>query len=240
MRKILTSLIASLILITGCQSAAQELKAGLYGGYGSYNLKNLKAFQDEISNYPNLPPLSQTASFPGYLTYSGFLALTTKDFSQLVFDISYQFTGARSFYGDYSGYYRMSMQLKGLRTGMHYRIPVSRGERWGSHFAVGAGTTSGWLYFNENFEITGAEEFSENLSFVALNIFCEAALSGYYQLTDKISLEMLAGYEYNIPGRLKWSENKKAYLQNQEKQPVRVDWSGIRFKLGAAYQLSGK
>ncbi|MGV8112810.1 MAG: hypothetical protein AB2L17_07875 [Lentimicrobium sp.] len=71
MRKILTSLIASLILITGCQSAAQELKAGLYGGYGSYNLKNLKAFQDEISNYPNLPPLSQTASFPGYLTYSG-------------------------------------------------------------------------------------------------------------------------------------------------------------------------
>lgn len=35
MRKILTSLIASLILITGCQSAAQELKAGLYGGYGS-------------------------------------------------------------------------------------------------------------------------------------------------------------------------------------------------------------
>lgn len=240
MRKALASLIASLILFSGYHSAAQELKAGLYGGYGSYNLKDLKAFQDEISNHPNLPALSQTASFPGYITYSGFMALTMKDFSEMVFDISYQYTGARNFYGDYSGYYRMSMQLKGLRTGMQYRIPVSRGERWGSHFGVGGGTTSGWLRFDENLEITGAEEFSENLSFVSMIFFGEATLSGYYQLTDKISLEMLAGYEYNIPGRLKWSENKKAYLQNQEKQPVRVDWSGIRFKLGAAYQLSGK
>jgi len=240
MRKVLASLIASLILITGYQSPAQELKAGIYGGYGSYNLKDLKAFQDEISNYSNLPALSQTASFPGYITYSGFMALTLKDFSEMVFDISYQYTGARNFYGDYSGYYRMSLQLKGLRTGLQYRIPVSRGERWGSHFAVGGGTTSGWLSFSENLEIAGADQLSEDLTFVSLNFFGEAALSGYYQATDKISLEMLFGYEYNIPGRLRWSENKKAYLQNQEKQPVRVDWSGIRFRVGAAYQLPFK
>ncbi|KAF5073994.1 hypothetical protein DSECCO2_185950 [anaerobic digester metagenome] len=131
--------------------------------------------------------------------------------------------------------HRLTLRPPAIHYKLTWKIPVTP-----CLSSTCSGTTSGWLRFDENLEITGAEEFSENLSFVALNFFGEAALSGYYQLTDKISLEMLAGYEYNIPGRLRWSENKKAYLQNQEKEPVRADWSGIRFKLGAAYQLSGK
>lgn len=237
MTKAYISLLAFLLFITACPIHAQEVRFGLYGGYGSYRLENLKALQDEIGGNPQLPVLSETAAFPGYFTFTGFVAVDMQDFSELTADIGYQFTGARSYYADYSGYYRLSMQLKGLRSGLQYRVPFISGEKWGTHFAVGGGLTSSRYDIDERFEITTVYEYKEAMTFVALNPYGEAALTGYYRLNDRIRLEMLFGYEYNIPGRLKWSENRKAYLQNEKKEPVRVDWTGVRFRIGASYRI---
>ncbi len=237
MTKALVTIVALLLYAAVFQSHAQEVRFGFYGGYGSYSLENLKALQDEIGGNPQLPVLSKTAAFPGYYTFSGFVSVDMLDFSEIAADISYQYTGARSYYADYSGYYRLSMQLKGLRSGLQYRVPVISGEAWGTHFAVGGGLTSSRYDIDERFEITTVYEYQEAMTFVSLNLYGEAALTAYYRLNDRIRMEMLFGYEYNIPSRLRWSENRKAYLQNEKREPVRVDWSGVRLRIGASYRI---
>ena len=136
-----TSLIILLVII-GLNTNAQITRIGFAGGYGSYSLQNLKSFQHKVGSNPLLPELTTTASFPGFFNYAAFIEFGLKDSSKLIADFTYQYTGARSFYADYSGFYRLSMQLNGVRCGLKYQIPIKSGEKWGTHFSVGAGLIS--------------------------------------------------------------------------------------------------
>lgn len=238
MKQALLTAMIIILVITGLKTDAQISRIGFTGGYGTYGLEDLKSFQDEIGQSEFLPELKKTASFPGFFNFTGFIAFDFKDSTMLLADMTYQYTGARSFYGDYSGYYRLNMQLNGLRLGLQYRIPIKYGEKWGTHFAVGAGVISSNLNINEQLEIISVERYQDDLSFNSLGFFGEPAVTGYYQTGSRFRIEMVIGYEYNVPSLFRWSENREMSLQNDKREPVRVDWTGLRFRLGVSYAFT--
>jgi hypothetical protein len=235
MKQAISTAMIVLLMITGSKTDAQITRIGFAGGHGSYSLQDLKSFQHEVGNNPFLPELTKTASFPGYFNFAAFIEFDFKDSTKLIADITYQYSGARSFYADYSGFYRLSMQLNGVRFGLQYRIPIKSGEKWGTHFSVGAGVISSNLNIDEQLEITSVEGFREELSFNSLGFFGEPAVTAHYQVCSRFRIELLIGYEYNVPSLLRWSENRDMSLQNDKREPVRVDWTGVRYRLGVSY-----
>ena len=101
--------------------AAQHVRLTYQPGYGIYKLKDLRDFQKEVAENEDLPPLKMVESFPSYFNHTLLLELRGPAPFSFGFHGGYTYTGARNHYHDYSGEYKLDLQLNAFQLGINAR-----------------------------------------------------------------------------------------------------------------------
>ena len=222
-------LIAFSLLILSNLVVAQDPQFGLGLGYASFNLENLKDAQEDALRFSNLENIKATESFPDRAYASFFFGFEFQNKSSLNFTYSYFSTGGRNAVADYSGEYKLDLEVEASKYGLQYEMKKSITDR----FSLGASFGSGVLLSNydvtESFIINGNPRNSYEVNLEGLNIFVEPSIIASYNILDNLNCFLKVSYEKNITNELYLSTDK------EQKSTLDADWTGIRISTGIYY-----
>lgn len=217
-------------------SALSQLKIAFGTGYGMYSMNDLKTFQQELlSDFPSDSKI--TAEFPGYLYYEASVTSLRNEKFILGGYLTYGSTGGRIHYGDYSGEVSTNQLIRYFSIGAPLGIQVSNDEKsLNCHFDLKPHVTFGALTL-EFYSRLGNQHEEESLKFTSFNVGVEPGLT-----TEKViknwGINFFLGYNINfVQGKLFFTEDDQAYLQNENGENIGINLSGLRFALGISYKV---
>ena len=220
------------IVVLGCSQQAylQESKLFLDIDYNTFSHSKLKQFQEEFVQDLEPVRVKTVDNFPanvGFTLGYEFVSIKTAIY------FSYNTTGGKISYGDYSGQIRILQPVTGYSIGGIYHIDLIKGSP--SKLKLGLKSINTFSFFKiDNYSKSNNTTTSESFKFSSRDIGLGSFLL-FEQPLSIFSLRIKAGYDYVFGGKLIFSENKEAYLENNRGSAVRTNWSGIRTGLGIAY-----
>ena len=233
-----------LTILTGLffalQALPQDIFFGVKAGYGTYQLSDLKDFQKAVATQPGQIPAKPLEQFPGFLYQALSLEFQTGHFQFIGVDYTYHTTGGRNALSDYSGNYRLDMNLKGHRIGAYYKDKIVGLQKTGLSFQFRGGIHFTSLETEEELELYPSFKETYNLEFNSRSLYVEPSLVAFRDLHKRFRLEIAVGYEYEFGGVLYFkSSGRQSELQNPEsRSTVRANWTGIRLSAGLKYLLN--
>ena len=240
MKRMILALVASLIFTIPATS--QQIVFGGKVGYGWYQLNDLKDFQWALVSQPGQIPAKPLEQFPGFIYQALSLEFQTGEFQFIGMDYTYHTTGGRNALSDYSGDYRLDMNLKGHRIGVYYKDKIVGQQKTGLFVQFRGGVVFTTLETEEELEIYPSFKETWEPDFNSRSLYFEPSLIAFRNLAKRFRLEVAFGYEYEFGGvlYLKFS-GRQGELQNPESRAsVRANWTGIRLSAGLKYSLNYK
>lgn len=226
-----------LLLFSPLTLAAQfSLASGV--GYASFEMGDMKILQRELQK--SFPVKAQiTSSFPAFWFYE--LSGMQTNYSDFVVggSVSFTSTGGRLYYSDYSGMIGSDQLLTSLTvSGIFGKTIRTKNKRFSVTGDVRPGVMGTNLELTTTEEISGPRRTTSN-SFHSLNFTFQPTVT----LTGKVGrfgLNMVAGYQAAIAGKLHHKGDREAYLTSgSEGYEVKADWSGIRASIGISFDFAG-
>jgi len=231
----LSRLMLILILLSlNLVSVAQDYSISVKAIYSSYRMDELKTFQDELhQDALDLLELPFVISddFPGHIGYEFDAGLYLPTF-HLSFGLGYRNTGGRISYADFSGRFDTDNLLNVLevRGGIGTRIDPQKKAQFVFKLITGIAFTSHEV--STSLELIGQVPQNDLVKFTSQNIILGFNGQMRFKLFDQFFLSTPLGYELHIPGNLRLSTDKEAFLVNDDDDNVRANWSGFRVGLG--------
>lgn len=232
----------ALCLIFAFHANSQQIVFGGKFGYGLYQLSDLKDFQKAVAGQPGQIPAKPLEQFPGYLYQALSLEFQLGQFQFIGLDYTYHTTGARNALSDYSGNYRLDMNLKGHRLGVYYKEKIVGQQATGLFMQFRGGVIFTTLETEEELELYPSFKETWKPEFNSRSLYFEPSLVGFRNLSKRFRLEVAFGYEYELGGVLYLkSSGRRGELKNPvSNSTVRTNWTGIRLSAGLKYALSYK
>lgn len=204
-------------------------------GYGSFRMHDMKLFQKELKN--GFPVNAQiTSSFPSFWFYE-LSAIRSHDEFTVGGSAYYTSTGGRIYYSDYSGMVASDQLLNAFGITAIFGGTISSENKKLSltgDLRPGIVRTNLDLIFKE--EISSPRQTTK-LSFHSFGFTFQPTLTLNGKL-GRFGLNILAGYQLGIAGKLYYEDDKEAFLTHgNDDAEVKVDWSGFRTSVGLSFDL---
>ncbi len=213
-------------------SYAQNGKIIFEANYNTFSHSLLSDFQEEFKN--DLPeiPIQTTDDFPGNFGFG--LGYEMVNNHVLIF-ASYNSTGGKLSYSDYSGVVRITEELKGYTLGAEYLVPFSETD---NKFTLGL---RGFGMFTtmklESYSQIGDNITQEEVDFQSTNFGLGARILYEYPVSFFI-IRASVGFDLTFGGLLTFKENSDYHLQDDNEDKVKSNWSGLRTSVGIAIPLN--
>ena len=217
------------MFILGLTVKAQNgLSAVAEINYNSFSHKSLKDLQEQLTRDFDGVTLVVNDDFGANVGYS--IGLKMEDLGIQYF-LSYNSTGGKVSYSDYSGVIRVTQLLQGYTLGAEYQKRLSKEESKTDFYLGGRAfvnyTTLGLKTYSEIYEYPESDSLDlESFDFgfgIRLN---------YDIPVWVVKLRLNAGYDVVFGGELKFSEDKDYSLEDNNGKRVKTGWSGFRSGIG--------
>ena len=202
--------------------------------YNTFMHSSLKKFQKEfISDLPEIR-LQENDKFPSNVGFTVGYKINKINTS---FFFSYNYTGGKLSYSDYSGVIRIEEPLKGYTVGGNYQFYLEKLSNNNHEFYFGL---KGFLTYS-TLGINSYSQILDNInddsiSFNALDIGVGANLIYEYPISF-FKIRAVIGIDAVIGDKLLFQENNKAHLENDGGDPVKTGWSGVRTGVGISIPI---
>ena len=211
----------------------QENKIYFELDYNTFDHKKLKDFQSNLSEDFEPVRVKTVDDFSSNLGFTIGYELTSINAS-LYF--SYTTTGGKLSYGDYSGEIRILQPLKGYSYGVIYSVFLAK-DKFQKRLRINFKTINTLSTFETNSYYRLEDSIAkDDFKFSSFDFGLGSFLQ-YEQPISIFKLRLKLGYDQVFGGKLKFSENKEAYLLDATGSTVRTNWSGLRTGLGISYSF---
>ncbi|WP_321514945.1 hypothetical protein [Marinifilum fragile] len=229
MKNIIITLSIILLLCNTHLLSAQSSRINFNVGYGTYKLENQKDILEQAQVYDS----KTLTSFPGNVYYSGSLEFLIKKNHLLGFNMMYLYTGGRNHIRDYSGEYKLDIQVNAIRFGGGYKTRIFENATQKLRLDLGLNVGIIWSDFNatETLAIYNYDSDSMDVSYKYAAPFAEPQLTLSYLLGKGLYITGNLGYELDINHQIGWFDS------DEYKRGIRTDWSGLRASVGFSYVI---
>lgn len=209
---------------------AQQGKIFIETNYNTFSHSGLSDFQQEFKADLNNVPLKTIDDFPANIGFT--IGYEIIDANTALF-LSYNSTGGKLSYSDYSGVVRLEEALNAITLGGIYYVNLSKQK----NFRIGF---KGFTMIS-SLNIDSYSQIFDNIEqstvdFSSFDFGLGAQLNYEYPISFLI-LKANIGFDLVLGTKLKFSENSEAYLINNANQEVNTGWSGLRTGIGIAFPI---
>lgn len=199
-------------------------------------MDNLKTLQKSVATSAPVS-LKEVSSFPPFFHFGGRFLHDLSQTLSLGACIEYGSSGSRFDYRDYSGYIQYDQLTNYWQVSFSSPYRKSIGSSKFSFILDGLpGITLTNLSLNFDQKI-GTSESRDRLKFHSVNIHAQPTLALARQLGN-FEISFYGGFCINLlQGKLSWSENSDAYLQDDAGNKISSDWTGMRTGFGLGYRM---
>jgi hypothetical protein len=220
---------------------ANKFNIGFSTGIGRYSLVEMKELQNQLFSHTQryIPGLEMTDQFPGYHNFSGWIEVKI-DRHSIGYNYAHLFTGARNNVSDYSGRYNLDLFIECNRHSASYKFWIlDNPQAWTlSAFAFARlGITHSRLDLKENFEIYNLKKEETKYRYAAAGKFLELGVGSVFKIFSFLEYNVTFGYDIDFSKDFRELDLSRKYLQDNRKNNISPDWSGIRFTMGLSFLL---
>ncbi|MEO9571223.1 MAG: hypothetical protein ABJH82_13475 [Polaribacter sp.] len=204
---------------------SQQGKIFIETNYNTFSHSSLSNFQQEFKN--DLAPiqLKTVDDFPANIGFT--IGYEIVDSSTALF-LSYNSTGGKLSYSDYSGNIKIEESLNAITFGAIYFLNLTDKK----DFRIGFRGFSMFSQLNLNsFSEISNNIQQDNFDFQSTDLGFGAQLNYEYPLSFLI-LKATIGFDITFGGKLVFKDNNEAYLTSNSNNKVTTGWSGLRTGLG--------
>jgi len=224
------------VLMSTFQLLAQETRIGFETGIGNYQMTELKSIMTNSLSENSLQPQIVT-NFPAYLFFSPSITFCQGK-SNWGFNFTLFSTGARASIRDNSGEYRYDNEVVGYAPALFKAFNLYENKKLSLFLRADLGMMYSTLNLSEIFVVNDVEYFNESDEAMSLNFFIKPCLKSSYRINNKFSLDISAGYHFDIwRGGLSEPTDLKTYFKYVKDNGTKLQWNGIRIGLGCTYVL---
>jgi hypothetical protein len=227
-----------LILTVTCLSTAhgQNWKIQLGMTYGTYSLRGLKEFQDDLKATVNFVPSKKVETFPAWFGQDLAASRTIRKIEVGTF-ISYNSTGGRIHYEDYSGEIKFDQLIRAISAGFSFAVIVQENDK----YQLRTGLRTGFSFTNLKFrnDVTVGDEvvLRESYTFKSANINFSPLLELEYFI-GKLYFSGELRYEFNVvKDPLTLNGDGNIYIPIAGGEKLKADWDGIRITAAIGYKF---
>lgn len=196
--------------------------------YNTFSHSKLKNFQQELSSDIEEVNLRTNDEFGANI---GFQIGLKIDKLNTQFFASYNSTGGKSSYSDYSGSIRLTQLVTVYSLGGEYQINLSNNPNKKSVFFG----IRGFLNYTQ-LDVSSYSKISNTVSNESIDfnsIDLGLGLRFNYDIPiSVVKLRLNLGYDLVLGGNLKFKENSDYTLENNQGDPIKSGWSGFRSGIG--------
>lgn len=193
--------------------------------FNTFSHSSLKQFQQEFKNDLIPIPVKTVDNFPANIGFTVGIDLAEKNIGLFG---SYNFTGGKISYSDYSGSVKIEEEVNAITFGGIYYIDIFKNKRL--KFGVKAFGMYSTLKLDSYSKISNNIN-QESLGFKSFDIGTGGIVIYEYPLSF-IIIRANLGIDLVLGGKLKFDNNSKFHLQNDSNNPVKTGWTGLRSGLG--------
>ncbi len=208
--------------------AQNNISAIVEINYNTLSHSNLRDFQQELSDDIDEVNLRINDDFGANIGYS--VGIKVEDIDTQFF-ISYNSTGGKISYSDFSGIIRLTQLLKAYTLGGEYQFKLSN-DNSKEIFYFGA---RGFVNYS-NLDLESYSNISDNVSRESIgfnSIDIGVGLRLFYDIPiSVVKLRLNLGYDLMIGGDLKFKEDNDFSLEDNQGDRVKTGWSGFRSGIG--------
>lgn len=225
-KKIVSGVAVICLMITN-NVDAQESGLNLDINLGTSPTSPLKAFHNSLTEQVNLENFKTTDNF--YINYGFTIGFTVDEYNSSIFYTN-KVSGAKTSVSDFSGYLRLTNELKGHTLGYKYYLPIGTGPNLFAQFKA--------LVTFSSFNITSDSRISsisdsETLDLKSTDLGVGAGIVyeypiGFFVLRAYLDLDIYYG------GKLKLKEDNPdgAFLLDANGNKLTTGWTGLTAGLG--------
>jgi hypothetical protein len=210
---------------------SQQGKIFIETNYNSFSHSSLSDFQEEFKNDLVPIPLQTTDDFPANIGFT--VGYEIVDVHTAIF-LSYNSTGGKLSYSDYSGVVRLEESLNAITFGGIYYLDLSEKKDFRIGFKAFSMLSS--LNINSYSEIGGFID-QDTIDFQSFDFGVGVQLNYEYPLSFLI-LKANFGFDLTFGGKLKFKDNDEFHLTNNSNENVTTGWSGLRTGLGIVFPIN--
>lgn len=214
-------------------SSAQGVDIFSDVNFGLLSHQSLKTFHEGLSEQLPINGFETTNNYQ--LNYGFSVGFKVKSIKTSFF-FQNRVAGAKTSIADYSGYVRLTDELRGNTFGAIYEFEVQEFSKGSLSFGVKGLITTSKLIVKTESEISNSFEKSI-LNFNSLDYGAGAIMIYRYPLKS-ITLRALLGADFYIGGKLKFEDVKDAHLLDEKGNKVTSGWSGLNFGVGVSIPLT--
>lgn len=223
-------LLLCLFLSTTIQAQKFEFFSDL--NFGIPSNSSLKEFQNELTDQVPYENFKTTDNFKynyGFTTGVRFNRKISAFFSNKV-------SGAKSSVADYSGYIRLTNELKGYTFGAKYELIINQYTKGNLLLGFKALLTSSSLSLKTESKILNTTE-SSGIDFKSLDFGVGTGITYEYPLNFMV-LRAYLDLDIYVGGKLKLEDNSNdGYLMTNNGKKVTTGWSGFNAGIGIAIPI---
>lgn len=223
-------LLLCLFLSTTIQAQKFEFFSDL--NFGIPSNSSLKEFHNELTDQVPYENFKTTDNFKynyGFTTGVRFNRKISAFFSNKV-------SGAKSSVADYSGYIRLTNELKGYTFGAKYELIINQYTKGNLLLGFKGLLTSSSLSLKTESKILNTTE-SSGIDFKSLDFGVGTGITYEYPLNFMV-LRAYLGLDIYVGGKLKLEDNSNdGYLMTNNGKKVTTGWSGFNSGIGIAIPI---
>lgn len=214
-------------------SRAQDINVSLQTGYGFYSMRSLELITDKSAK--ELPFNAKIISnYPAYHYYQPMIKLSKPNFD-FGFVYTFQTTGSRISYKDYSGEYRLDSKINCNSPGIIFIYRGNGISKLKAGISLKTGINFSVLKWTEYLKVDNV--VNNNLKFRSQSFYFEPGVNLTYSI-DRLSFELNLEYykEFSRENYLQ-SGDSKNYIPVNKKFNGEDIWDGFRLGITFTYTL---
>lgn len=220
-----------LFILATMSVSAQFGKLYVEANYNSFGHTKLSEFQQQLAADFNPIPIQVSDDFPAHIGLTLGYEFTE---SNIAVFASYNVTGGKLSYADFSGVVRVQQNLQGITLGSQYLFNFNEVDNL--QFGLRLLTTFSNLSLDSYSEI-GSTTTVSDVSFNAIDFGGGLQFIYEYPLSF-LNIRASFGYDFVFGGPLKFKDNTDINLVDNSGQDITTGWSGIRFGLGVSIPIN--
>lgn len=229
MRK-LSFLLYCVLLNTTIQAQKIEFFSDL--NFGIPFNSSLKDFHNELADQVPFENFETTDNFKYNYGFTTGLRYNRK----ISIFFSNKVSGAKSSVADYSGYIRLTNELKGYTFGAKYEINIRQYTKGNLLLGFKGLLTSSQLNLKTEAKILNATD-SDRIDFNSLDFGVGVGMTYEYPL-KYIILRAYVDFDVYVGGKLKFKDDPEdKYLTNKNGEKVTTEWTGFNTGIGIAIPI---
>lgn len=217
-----------MLLVNFNLKAQSKISAVAEINYNTFGHKDLKNLQQQLRNDVSEIDLRVNDDFGANTSFSVGLKLEDVD-TQFFF--SYNSTGGKISYSDYSGVFRVTQLLQAYTLGVEHQFRLSN-ETSKNDLFLGARSMVNFTTLEvESYSGIYDSQSTEVIDFNSADFGIGARLI-YDIPVWLVKLRLNAGYDLIFGGELKFSDDQEYALEDNSGERVKTGWSGFRTGIG--------